>query len=221
MVLLSYPFGPKTPVYPGLPVVRVEPRKSIVRGDACNSFDVCFNNHSGTHLDAPNHFNPEGPKVVDLPLEAFVFERPLLLDIPKGERELIEREEIEPHMSRVVKSDAILLRTGFFRVRVERPKVYCARNPALSPEAAMLLVGEAPSVRAVFIDAVSIGPAWEADVSVETHRLLCGFGREDGRFVLAVEDVNLGVLTFQPKKVLALPLPLEEADSAPCVVIAE
>lgn len=221
MVLLSYPLGPKTPLYPGLPAVKVEPRRSIERGDVCNTFDVCFNNHSGTHLDAPNHFNPEGPKVSQLPLSAFVFERPLLLDVPKGERELIEPADLEPHMGRIADSDAILLRTGFFRVRAEKPRVYCARNPALSPETARLLVERAPSVKAVLIDAISVGPAWDADVSVETHRILCGFGRADGRFVLAVEDVNLGALKFEPKRVLALPLPLEAADSAPCVVIAE
>jgi len=221
MVLLSYPLGPRTPLYPGLPAVRVEPRRSIDRGDVCNTFDICFNDHSGTHLDAPNHFNPEGPRVAELPLSSFVFERPLLLDIPKGERELIGAADLEPHLRRVAESDALLLRTGFFRVRAERPRVYCARNPALSPDAARLIVEGAPSVKAVLIDAISVGPAWDAETSVLTHRILCGLGMGEGRFVLAVEDVNLGVLDFKPRRVLALPLPLEVADSAPCVVIAE
>ena len=220
MVLLSYPLGPNSPVYPGIRPVAVEPQRSMERGDVCNTYEVRFNNHSGTHLDAPNHFNPDGPKVSDLSLEDFVFERPLLLDVPKGERELITADDLRPHLGAMKEADALLLRTGFFKVRAERPRVYCARNPALSPKAAEIILVETP-IRAVFIDSISIGPAWDAHASVETHRILCGFGMGDGRFVLAVEDVNLGALNFEPKRVLALPLLLEGIDSAPCVVIAE
>lgn len=221
MVLLSYPLGPNSPLYPGIPPVKVEPKRSIEGGDVCNTFQVCINSHAGTHLDAPFHFNPKGPKVSQLPLSSFVYQKPLLLDLPKGQKELIEGEDLEPHLRKIARSDALLLRTGFWRVREERPRVYCARNPALSPEAARLIVDQFPSIKAIFVDSISIGPAWDAEISVKTHQILCGLGRDDQRFVLSVEDVNLGALDFEPKRVLALPLLLEGADSAPCLVIAE
>ncbi len=221
MVLLSHFLGPDSPVYPGLPAVRIEPRKQMEKGDVCNSFDLSFCNHSGTHLDAPAHFNPEGPKVGDLPLECFVFEKPLLLDIPKGERELVEREELEAFRDKLEGADALLLRTGFGKLREEKPRVYRCRNVALSVGAAEFVVEELRSVRAVFIDSISIGPAWDPEVSVKVHRALCGWGREDGRFVLIVEDVNLSLAPRKMRRVWALPLPLKVADSAPCVVVAE
>ena len=52
-------------------------------------------NHCGTHIDALNHYDLTGKKLalVDFPVEHFVLEKLLLLDIPKLDQGLITEED--------------------------------------------------------------------------------------------------------------------------------
>jgi kynurenine formamidase len=55
VVDLTHPYSPGLPVYPGYNPVRVRPRFSIAQnGFAAN--EVTFDEHTGTHVDAPSHF---------------------------------------------------------------------------------------------------------------------------------------------------------------------
>src|SRR5207249_211980 len=82
--LLSYPLSADMPLAdPILAVPSYEPIQSIARGDLANLFRLTMFNHCGTHIDSPNHYDLTGKKLVDFPLEHFVFEKPLLLDIAK------------------------------------------------------------------------------------------------------------------------------------------
>ena len=44
------------PIYKGDPNAAVESFKAIARGDSANVSSIRFGVHSGTHVDAPNHF---------------------------------------------------------------------------------------------------------------------------------------------------------------------
>jgi len=44
------------PIYAGDPTVTVNAAKSIGRGDTANVSQIAFGVHTGTHVDAPNHF---------------------------------------------------------------------------------------------------------------------------------------------------------------------
>ena len=52
------------PIYEGDPPASVEGVKAIERGDGANVSALCFGAHTGTHVDAPNHFI-EGTRRVD------------------------------------------------------------------------------------------------------------------------------------------------------------
>src|SRR5687767_7356299 len=55
VVDLTHPFSPALPVYPGYKPVQIRPRFSIATdGFAAN--EVTFDEHTGTHVDAPSHF---------------------------------------------------------------------------------------------------------------------------------------------------------------------
>ena len=58
------------PVYPGDPEPRLEAMSRIELGDVCNTslLHACL--HTGTHLDAPRHFVPEGADTEQALLEA-------------------------------------------------------------------------------------------------------------------------------------------------------
>ena len=60
------------PVYPGDPEPRLEAMSRIELGDVCNTslLHACL--HTGTHLDAPRHFVPEGADTEQALLEACV-----------------------------------------------------------------------------------------------------------------------------------------------------
>jgi len=56
--------GPKTPIYAGDPPAAVESAKRLAGGDSANVSKLAFGAHTGTHVDAPNHFI-EGTRRVD------------------------------------------------------------------------------------------------------------------------------------------------------------
>ena len=56
---LTHPFSPQLPVYPVYKPIQVRPRFAIARdGFAAN--EVTFDEHTGTHVDAPAHFVATG-----------------------------------------------------------------------------------------------------------------------------------------------------------------
>lgn len=60
------------PTFPGEPGATLSPVHQISQGDEANVSKLCFGTHTGTHLDAPEHFY-QGAKTVDqLSLEALI-----------------------------------------------------------------------------------------------------------------------------------------------------
>ena len=91
---LSYTLNTRDHAFPGAPTLRLEPFESMKKGDRLNTYNVTLFNHFGTHMDGPNHFYGRGKQLYELELSTFIFERPLLVDIPKGAGELVEPEEL-------------------------------------------------------------------------------------------------------------------------------
>lgn len=56
------------PIYEGDPPVEIEGVKGIAAGDSANVSKLCFGAHTGTHVDAPNHFIEGTRRVEDLEL---------------------------------------------------------------------------------------------------------------------------------------------------------
>ncbi len=63
-------------------------RWRISRGDATNASAVTMSVHSGTHVDAPVHFLPDGAPIDALPLEAFI--RPARVHAVDAQRYITE-----------------------------------------------------------------------------------------------------------------------------------
>jgi kynurenine formamidase len=218
--LLSYVLTGSSPGWPGNPALSLEPYSAIARGDACNTFMVHLHNHCGTHFDAPNHFIAGGPTISELPLDRFIYEQPLLLDIPKTDREKITAGDLRAYEDRIAGCDLLLLRTGFSRYRTEDPARYGSEGPGISPDCAEYLVSSFKKLKAIAVDFVSIASYRDQAGGNETHRILLG-GR-DGHYICAIEDVNLAVVNPGAlKRVIALPLFVGGIDSAPVTIIGE
>lgn len=219
-VRLSYEIREGGPGWPGDPGYNWEQVISIARGDVANRGVIHLSNHFGTHLDAPNHFNGEGLKIADVPLERFIYERPLLIDAPKGARELVSRADLEAHDGAIREADLVLIRTGWGSARAADPERYSSEGPGVSPEACDYLI-EQPQLKAIALDIVSLASYRRLDPEgILAHQILCGVGRKD-RYVIIIEDVDLSLYPAGARRVSAIPLFPEGADSSPCTVFAE
>lgn len=65
---VTVPVSESVPIYEGDPKVRIESVSTISGGDASNVSRACFGLHTGTHVDAPNHFIDGAKRVEDLDL---------------------------------------------------------------------------------------------------------------------------------------------------------
>lgn len=70
---LSMPVFSGMPVFPGDPVVSITPETTLSESDYRVS-QIRFGSHTGTHIDAPSHFLPDGETVSDVDLLRFVGE---------------------------------------------------------------------------------------------------------------------------------------------------
>jgi arylformamidase len=222
LLVLSHPLRADAPVWPGNPpAADIEPADSMARGDPDNTTILRLYSHSGTHGDMPFHFNADGPAAWQLPIEAFVFDAPRLIDVAAGERAIIGREDLESHAATVRDADLLMIRTGWSAQRAADARRYANDGPILHPDAARWLIDGHPGLRAIATDAISIGGIWNLPLTIETHHVLTGVGRTDGRFVLIYEDVNLVAEASDAIRVFAWPLFIEGADGSPCTIVAE
>ncbi len=220
-VRLSYDITPGSPGWPGNPGYSFRQYSSIEAGDIANTFDLVLFNHFGSHLDAPLHFNPAGPGIANVPIDRFLYERPLLVDIPKKDSELVTVEELEPYADRLRESDLILIRSGWGRLRSLEPRHYAADGPGVSPDACGFLLVEFPNLKAIAMDWISLASYRRLDPEgIVAHQILCGV-RNPGRYMIIIEDINLEIVPERLKRVYAVPLFLEGVDSSPCTVVAE
>ena len=186
--------SPGTVVYPGDVVPAIAKRSR----DGFLISDMTIGSHTGTHIDAPDHYLFDGRTVDRLPIDLLI--GPCrVIETPATE---IGREDLE---GRLEGATRVLLRTWFSR----RTK-YVAPYPALTPEAAAYLVGQ--GVRLVGTDAPSIEAAG-SDGTV--HRTLL----EPGGAV--VELLDLSNVPPGEYGLIALPLRLQGGDGAPARVVLE
>lgn len=171
-------------------------------------------NHTGTHVDAPNHFHREGRKIAEYQLEELIFEDVHLLDIPKSPGGEITVEDLEPHLGLLSRSSLVLLRTGLQSYRDSDPEAYSEKGLLITPSAAKFIRREAPSLRGLGLDAISISTPLRREEGRESHRILLS----DNKFLI-IEDMDLAGKPKKFRYVILAPLLLEEVDGAPCTVI--
>lgn len=220
--VLSYTLTEDTPVWPGNPpAAQTEAASSIADGDDANTTILKLFSHSGTHFDAPKHFNDKGPAGYQLKIQEFIFFHPLVVEVPKSNGEMVYRRDLEAVAAELARADLVLLRTGWSQWRDCEPERYATNNPMLHPAGAQYLMERFANVRGVAIDTPSVGAPGKAGPSVETHEILTGKGRTDGRYVLIFEDLRIDPDLGEASRIYAWPLFIADADGSPCTIVAE
>lgn len=213
-VWLSHVLTTNSPAYGGGSGLTVAHEKSIEHGDSCNTTRLSFPNHLGSHVDAPLHFIAGGQSIEDYNPEDWLFRRPLLLDLPVNDAELVNSSRFsEVCPTGYSDVDLLLVRTGFSHYRSEER--YWRSGPGFSAELAPWLRQRFPRLSAVGLDCISIASLQHREEGRHAHRAFLGGGLrifED----LALDNVDTGsTLTC----VIALPLRFANGDGAPCSVI--
>lgn len=218
--IISYTISEDAPGWPGNFTMEKENCTSIERGNAAYTWTVKLHNHFGTHFDAPKHFNDKGVKITELEFDSFFYDKPLLLDIPKGKLEKIMPEDLKPFESEIRKADLLMIRTGFGECRSTDPDGYSVEGPAVSAKAAQYLVESFENLKAVALDFISLATYSDPRDGELAHRWMLGAYSKN--YICIIEDVNLsGLEAASIKSAAAVPLFISGIDSAPVTMWAE
>jgi arylformamidase len=219
-VRLSYDFSERAPGWPGNYTISIEPYTQIALGDVANQYKITMLNHFGSHMDGPKHFNDQGPRLAEMPLSTFIFEKPLLLDIPKSFGELVLLEDLIPYEADILSADGLLIRSGFSQYRVSDPQRYAFEGPGIDAMACQYMMDTFPHLKAVAMDWISLASYAHGTNGILAHQYLLGLFHK--HYICIIEDLDFHALDASKlKQVITLPLFIDTTDSSPVTVIAE
>jgi kynurenine formamidase len=223
-VEIGYPIYGGMPLYPGLPEVMLTPREQISKGDYWNGTVLSIYTHGGTHVDAPCHYVNGARSIDSIPIDDFIYRRPLLLNTMWEPDHLVSVEEMRQlGGNALVEADILLFNTGHWKFRANDFATYCKDFPALSPEAAEYIRTSLPKVKAVAIDTLSIENMKIGMTNgFRTHNAFLNPDRFPQRTVLIYEDYNPQPLIG--KKLLSAftaPLRLRDTDGTVVNMVVE
>lgn len=198
------------PIYPGDPSPSFE-KYSTLQKNGVNLTKLTMGSHTGTHLDAPSHFIPDGIGIDQIPPDRLMGEAYVADLSKKPIGSGITSQDLQRELDgKVVKDDILIVYTGCSEqwgdVAITRGYTY------LTGDAAEYLVSK--KVRAVGIDFLSV----EKFNSPEpvTHKTLLANG------IFIIESLSNALKQFLGKRILiiCMPIKLQNGDGAPARVVA-
>ena len=189
--------------YPGDPDISLT-EAMVHETDYCHVDYLQCGSHTGTHIDAPYHFLPDGKRITDFPVSKFVGEG-IIADLrAKRAGEAITVDDLEPCEESLKKGDYLLLQTGWYQKFGTDDYL---DHPYISKEAAEWIVAHGISIVAVdFLNVDStLHEQWDA------HPV---FLSND---VLIVENINNSLALDADKRYnfSFVPLKLQGSDGSP------
>ncbi len=194
---VSIPMREGMTVWPGDTAFSFRAASRIAEGAGCNVSTLTLSTHTGTHVDAPWHFENGGKRLHQVDTDLF-FGDALLIDLP--EVDSIRAQDL----GRSPLPPRVILKTSNSEYPAEDP--FLTNYVAIEPDAAQRLVDE--GVRLIGVDYLSVAPFKQP--GQDTHHILL---QSD---VLIVEGLRLAGIVAGLHRFVVLPLPLEGADGAPC-----
>ena len=212
VVDLSREITSETQVYPGDPVPHIAQHATIAV-DGFNLVSVAMGSQSGTHVDAPYHFDNDTEKIDEIPLDRFVGRGVVLRCDGVGARERITLDSVRSDAESAGAGDIVLVHTGWARHYGE-PSYF--DNPFLDSELVSFLLDR--GVRTIGLDALNIDETPDDAHPGEgfpAHHLIAKVAG-----VICENLCNLESITFADPFVSLLPLKFVGIDGAPVRAVA-
>jgi arylformamidase len=189
--------------WPGDPPIEVTQPLHLARGDMATVSSLKLGAHTGTHVDAPNHFLRDA-KGVDAMLPEATIGPARVLEIADDVTEIGEKELKGRGIAR---GERILLKTS--------NSARCWNDEEFVPDFAHLTLDGASylartGIRAVGIDYLSIG---QGEQGPATHRALLE------KDIVIIEGLNFSGVEPGEYELVCLPLKIREGDGAPARVL--
>lgn len=193
---ISPTVAPGFPVFPGDTLFSFRWIWTIGGNCPVNVSEVTMSPHTGSHTDAPLHYDAGGASMAEVPLDAYL--GPCRVIDCTGAGCLVQPEQLRPHLAQV--PPRVLLRTY-----VAAPRNWDSRFSAIAPKAIDLLHGH--GVRLVGIDTPSIDP--EDSKSLDSHL------RVRAHRMAILEGIVLDGVPAGDYELIALPLKWRGLDASP------
>ena len=191
---------PNMPVWPGDPPIDLERISRMEDGAPSNVTKLVTTTHSGTHVDAPLHFLPDGSAVDTLDLK-LLMGRAYVVHVPDAQvidAKVLEEAGIPPRTKRVL----FKTRNSAYWARGEQD--FQEDYVAVDSSGAAWLVEK--GVQLVGIDYLSISTFNDL---IEPHKILLSKG------IIILEGLDLSHVEQGRYKLHCLPLKVVGADGAP------
>ncbi len=184
---------------------------NTLKDDGWNAANWTIYSHSGTHADAPLHFEASDQTIDEMPLTAFMGKAWVADIIDTQPRQWLVPEDLSEVANSIQPDDCLLLRTGWSH-HLEDSSIYRDGLPRISDELAEWLVEK--QVKLVGTEAPSVADVNDLVEVDRIHKILLGAG------ITIVEGLcNLEKLESQVF-FMALPLKLAKGDGAPVRALA-
>ena len=198
------------PTFPGSPQPSFVQDKNI-KNDGYNSELLFLSSHTGTHLDAPYHFQEKGEKIHEISLKRLVSSAILVKSRKKGDQPITKTDiqKFEKKLGKIPSGSTVIFWTGW--QKMIKNTSYFIRNPGLSTAAAKYLVSKKINLVGTDSPSIDLGK----DKRFPVHHI---FSKNN---VLIVENLtNLEKIRSSKFHFVVLPLKLKGATGSPVRAIA-
>lgn len=193
---ISQVLDEKIPVWPGDTPFRYNVSWSITESGSVNVGEINMSTHTGTHIDAPFHFDDDGKKVIQLDFNLYIGDA-TVVNVPHLDKIGIKDLENMP----LAGVRRLLLKTGAWRDRSVFPEFI----PHIEPELAEYLAKQ--GVELLGLDLPSVDPLDSKELLAHHELNRHGIHILEG---LVLDEIQPGKY-----ELAALPLPLAQADGSP------
>ena len=198
------------PTFPGSPQPSFVQDKNI-KNDGYNSELLFLSSHTGTHLDAPYHFQEKGEKIHEISLKRLVSSAILVKSRKKGDQPITKTDiqKFEKRHGKIPSGSAVIFWTGW--QKMIKNISYFIRNPGLSTAAAKYLISKKINLVGTDSPSIDLGK----DKRFPVHHI---FSKNN---ILIVENLtNLEKIRSSKFHFVVLPLKLKGATGSPVRAIA-
>lgn len=198
------------PIQPGMRGVEIKAARTL-EANGWNATHLELYSHSGTHMDAPRHFLPDGSTIDLTPLAACIGPARVIDLRPVEPKQEITVEQLGPAATTIGQGDRILFCTDWY-LRHGTPE-YRDALPRIGSSLARWLVQR--QVALIGVEPPSVTDVNDRDELTSIHRTLLTAG------IVIIEGLaHLSDIRSPQVELIALPLKVADGDGAPARVVA-